>query len=328
MVTVRDEVWDILACPYCGAELADTNSGATCSACGEYFRRTDHAQLDLRLKRKKQVQAPFELGSYVDLESVCSDVLEMNPQPECDFSKFVLDKYMTYGNRPTPELCSYFPRAARAGSKMLDLGCGLGGFEQLIERTGFQNVGLDYDSPVATVLGDAHALPFKDESFEFIMSIAVLEHVHYPFLVTREVYRVLQPSGIFIGTVAFLETFHMDSLYHHTGLGTLNSLAYGGFHVRHIAPNTRWTVLPAVAAMSLFPGLHVTLSKLMVAPLNAMHKLWWRVGNAIRPTPNSSECERLMRTTGGFAFIAAKQEARKGARKAEQTNGREPKSSL
>jgi hypothetical protein len=69
------------------------------------------------------------------------------------------------------EIASYIPRPRSKTSMMLDLGCSHAKHRPSFEHAGFKYVGLDYDSKEATLLSDAHALPFKDESFEFLFSI-------------------------------------------------------------------------------------------------------------------------------------------------------------
>jgi len=53
----------------------------------------------------------------------------------------------------------------------------------------FQNPGVD------VVANLEEPLPFKDESFDFILLVHVLEHVKNKFELLRECYRVLQPRG-------------------------------------------------------------------------------------------------------------------------------------
>lgn len=102
---------------------------------------------------------------------------------------------------------------------MLDLGCGDGAFKQVCAHTNLEYIGMDY-SGRAPILGNAESSPFKDNSFDFVLSIAVFEHIRNPFVAIREIARVLKSGCVFIGTVAFLEPFHMASYYHMTHLGT------------------------------------------------------------------------------------------------------------
>ncbi|THB78732.1 MAG: SAM-dependent methyltransferase [Desulfobulbaceae bacterium] len=62
--------------------------------------------------------------------------------------------------------------------------------------------------PTTDVLGFAEALPFQDNSFDAVMSFAVLEHVKYPFKVAEELIRVLKPGGKLTVSAAFLQPAH------------------------------------------------------------------------------------------------------------------------
>lgn len=65
---------------------------------------------------------------------------------------------------------------------------------------------VDYDT--TDVIGVGELLPFKDESFEGVVSIAVLEHVRDPFQCAAEIIRVLKPGGKLICAVPFLQPLH------------------------------------------------------------------------------------------------------------------------
>jgi glycosyltransferase involved in cell wall biosynthesis len=92
---------------------------------------------------------------------------------------------------------------------ILDIGCDGGLFTSKITgKIGGPAVGIDIDrSHLAhawetyslTVLqADAHSLPFKDNTFDLVTCLEVLEHVPQPAKVIQEGYRCLKNSGQFI----------------------------------------------------------------------------------------------------------------------------------
>jgi SAM-dependent methyltransferase len=294
---LSENIWTILACPYCGHDLGKTPDGAACGSCRTLYRYSDPGALDMRLQQKKKYVHEYEIGSpFLIKPGLTYTVLEENPNPEVDFSGCDVPFHLSR------KKMSYIPKAKREGSLALDLGCGYASNRKVCEHAGYEYVGLDYRSDAAQILGDAHALPFKDESFDFIISTALLEHIRYPFVMMKEAYRVLRRGGILIGTVAFLEPFHGGSYYHHTHLGTLNSLLEGGFTVEHIAPSEKWSVLTALATMGLFPRMPEFLSKAILLPLQILHKIWWRMGDVLHRT--KSDESRICHTTGAFTYIA------------------------
>jgi SAM-dependent methyltransferase len=62
--------------------------------------------------------------------------------------------------------------------------------------------------PSTDVRGVGEILPFKDETFDAVISSAVLEHVKDPFLCAREIIRVLKPGGELMCCVPFLQPMH------------------------------------------------------------------------------------------------------------------------
>ncbi|HLX08752.1 MAG TPA: class I SAM-dependent methyltransferase [Thermoanaerobaculia bacterium] len=312
---LSDRVWAALACPHCGAPLASAPNGARCAGCGTDFGCAPSGQLDLRPRRPQRRQLEITLpafgepGGLLDTAGVDWRRLRPNPAPEIDVSRVVGPCHLPR------DLRTYFPRAAAGAGNgagdgaarelALDLGCGAQVHQEVCELAGYEYVGLDYATPEAMLLGDAQALPFHDGAFGFVLTVAVLEHVPYPLLMMREAHRVLRPGGRLLGTVAFLEPFHQNSLHHHTHLGTLHALRFAGFRVDRIAASGGWPGLVAQAHMGLFPNAPRWLARLLVAPLLALHRLWWRLGRLADPT--ATETRRQLKNSGAILFLATRE---------------------
>ena len=298
---LSDNIWKHLVCSSCGHKLEANSQGTPCPGCELNYSYTDSGSLDLRLQRPKNFADTFELGApLLPEDGFAFDPLQANPAPEVDFSSLELPRHLT------KEILSYFPRAKSEDSLMLDLGCGKAVHKEVAERAGFEWVGLDYEAPEAPILGDAQALPFEDNTFDFILCVTVIQYVQFPFAMVREANRVLKPSGKLIGTVAFLEPSHGTSFYHYSHLGTYNLLKHGGFEVEKVAPSKEWSVLRALASMGMFFRMPRGLAQTIVLPLELFHRLWWRTGELV--TRKSLENLRIRHFTGSFTFIASKPE--------------------
>jgi len=299
-IALTDYVQNILICPYCGGTLTFMDAFSKCSACNAEYSGLDAPQPDFRLRSEKSVTLPFNVGTPASTKGIDTGPLRMHPGAAVDYGGVKVPWHLSR------EMLSHFPKAASPESLVLDIGCGDSIHREVCERAGFRYVGVDYMEKGAHMLGDAHALPFKSDSFDFLLSIAVLEHIQNPFLMMHEAYRVLKPGGKFIGTVAFLEPHHADSYYHHTHLGTCNSLHYAGFEIEQIAPSVGWSVLRAQSS-SLFSKMPAPLPSLMVLPLHVAHRVWWKLGSLV--SKKATEEMRLLLMTGSFTFIAYKPKA-------------------
>ncbi len=68
---------------------------------------------------------------------------------------------------------------------------------------------------------DGHNLTFIDNSFDAVITTAVLEHVLYPEKVSSEIYRVLKPEGLLYSELPFIQQVHEGAYdftrYTHSG---------------------------------------------------------------------------------------------------------------
>ena len=200
--------------------------------------------------------------------------------------------------RDSAELFSAIAPTLRPGHRLLDLGCGPRDQAPVAAHYGLRYAGVDYSSPNADLLADAHALPFSDTSFDLVLSYAVFEHLHNPYLAATEVARVLAPGGLFLGAVSQGEPFH-ESYFHHTALGVLALLQATGFTVRRIWPS--YDTLHALAVMGRYPRLTRTLIEILHRFVRATPFLAPRA--FLRASQRDKELEEIYRTAG-ICFVA------------------------
>jgi ubiquinone/menaquinone biosynthesis C-methylase UbiE len=97
----------------------------------------------------------------------------------------------------------------KPGARVADLGCGSGVFTDLLDRQGYDAIGLDI-SPKLIALGkvkypkveflegDVEHLPFPSSSLDGILLSGLVHHLPDPMLCAAEVFRVLKPGGTFV----------------------------------------------------------------------------------------------------------------------------------
>jgi SAM-dependent methyltransferase len=83
------------------------------------------------------------------------------------------------------------------------------GTEQLYEDQAVQVVAFDiYGTPNVQFVADAHKIPMADGTFDGVVVQAVLEHVLEPWVVVREIRRVLKPNGFVYAETPFMQQVH------------------------------------------------------------------------------------------------------------------------
>lgn len=105
------------------------------------------------------------------------------------------------------ELLSSDHTAGKADTRVLDLGCGTGLLMRRVAEQGFSVTGLDISlaslERISThngevIQGDAARLPFRDDSFQAIVSLGAWRHFPAPHWVMAECLRTLMPGGVLI----------------------------------------------------------------------------------------------------------------------------------
>jgi 2-polyprenyl-3-methyl-5-hydroxy-6-metoxy-1,4-benzoquinol methylase len=118
----------------------------------------------------------------------------------------------------------FFP--LRPPARVLDVGAAQGVWLTPLAKRGFQAVGVEPWEPAIEVSRDlaqatgvqldiregvAEAMPFEDESIDFVNAYSVLEHVDDPDQVMREAFRVLKRPGAFLfSTTSAISPFQVE----------------------------------------------------------------------------------------------------------------------
>lgn len=137
------------------------------------------------------------------------------------------------------------------GMRVLDAGCGTGNFSLKMAALGATVEGIDLSEPMIGYakekaaaspyagqlhfqVGDLYALPFADESFDAVLSMAAFEFIHEDQRALDEFMRVVKPGGrVLIGTITGNSDWgleyqsHMpreDSVFHHAAFKTADEM--------------------------------------------------------------------------------------------------------
>jgi SAM-dependent methyltransferase len=155
----------------------------------------------------------------------------------------VLDPFHTLLGKRLAEAAA----ATKPGTLTLDAGAGECPHAALFSHTryftldrGIGDVRWDYSR--VGIVGDAHALPFADGTFDTVVNIQVLEHLREPGVAIAEFARVLKPGGrLVLSTVMDWEIhqhpndffrftrFGLAYLFERAGLRVVRIEALGGF---------------------------------------------------------------------------------------------------
>lgn len=170
------------------------------------------------------------------------------------------------------------------GRRVLDVGCGVGEFLELMGRADARVVGIDGNvAQMASVskrnlrgaVSDLeNALPFADATFALVTCLEVIEHIATAERLLAEIARVLKPQGYLLLTTpnfAFLN----NRLYYLRGLPPVNEGTHLRFFTRaHLEACLAGAGLQIVArnCYGVLPGVSTITTRLLQKP-----EVLWRV---------------------------------------------------
>lgn len=118
----------------------------------------------------------------------------------------------------------------KKNSKILDVGCGRCEILDAFNQLGLDISGVDASerirvfapkdiSKLEILNFSKENIPFDDDEFDVIFTKSVIEHIHDPTLLMKEILRILKPGGIFISLTpewaSQMKTFYDDPTHVH-----------------------------------------------------------------------------------------------------------------
>ncbi len=109
--------------------------------------------------------------------------------------------------------------------------------------------------PNVEIVGDAHNLPFKSNSLDGVMIIAVLEHLHNPSKAVEEIYRVLKKGGYVYAETPFLQHFHGYPNHYQNFTLVGHDYLFRNFKKIESGPNTGPFSTVAILTLNIYEDL-------------------------------------------------------------------------
>jgi 2-polyprenyl-3-methyl-5-hydroxy-6-metoxy-1,4-benzoquinol methylase len=216
---------EILECPGCRSGellLPSAKNSLTCTNCNAIYP-VDENIPSFIVQKDKTPPVASEIHKH---QGTSFDYIDHYRKDAVEFDYFATrDNETEHIDRRVREYIATF--ISSGSGRILDTGCGKAWVSELFCPEGYNVVSLDistentsramkkfpFPNHAATV-ADVYSLPFKKNSFDFIVASEIIEHVVYPDIFIQNLIRVLKPGGILLITTPYKEKLSWSLCIH------------------------------------------------------------------------------------------------------------------
>jgi SAM-dependent methyltransferase len=184
-LSIPPDLFTLLRCPICRGSLASLDHGLSCPSCGRRFPEV------------RGVLRFVDEGNYADSFGYQWRRFERTQLDRADRDLSELDFARKTGLKPQD----------LKGKLVLDVGCGMGRFAEVVTRWGARVIGIDLSAAAEVAArnlsnrefvafqADVFSLPFAPDTFDCIYSMGVLHHTPDCEKAVKALPQYLKPGG-------------------------------------------------------------------------------------------------------------------------------------
>jgi SAM-dependent methyltransferase len=178
---ISENLFKKLACPDCKRDIVLVNSSLACSNCGKEFPVIGNGTIPVM----------FSTGSdFADSKVNQWELTNVKNIEVKDYRKSRLLPRTNVTNLAKKKKKTIFSHMK--DGDILNIGSGQ---ERFHHHQNVTNLDITPHNN-SDIIADSHCLPFKDNCFDFVYSNSVFEHLKKPFVVAKEINRILRKGGM------------------------------------------------------------------------------------------------------------------------------------
>ena len=238
-----NNIFEILCCPSCGTDINTVREA--CTKCGRNIYFKDGRIYFTHFSENEANNLFFKIKHFIKFRTTIYNNLVAVFGPV-----FMLPLRIS--------LNSFFKKYTKSSDQFIvNLGSGN---TRLLKNIINVDI-IDYKN--VSVVSDIERLPFRNNSIDILVNIAVLEHVKNPEGVVEEINRILKPGGMVYSYIPFLQPFHASPFdykrYSSEGIKNL----YNKFELLSVKP----TAGPMSALLWIFQEWMAMIFSFGIKPL-------------------------------------------------------------